>query len=78
MARIRLKTSLFAAKRASAHEYFHTPGRGTATTIVDVVGDITLYNSPEVRKVLLGLIKEKHCAARMIVETSAKRSDIHR
>jgi anti-sigma B factor antagonist len=28
-------------------------------TIVDVIGDITLYNSPEVRKVLLGLIKEK-------------------
>src|ERR1700675_4304334 len=31
---------------------------GTAT-IVDVVGDITLYNSPEVRKVLLNLLKEK-------------------
>jgi anti-sigma B factor antagonist len=29
-------------------------------TIVDVTGDITLYNSPEVRKVLLGLMKEKH------------------
>ncbi|HXZ12715.1 MAG TPA: STAS domain-containing protein [Candidatus Sulfotelmatobacter sp.] len=28
-------------------------------TIVDVVGDITLYNSPEVRKVLLDLLKEK-------------------
>ncbi len=28
-------------------------------TIVDVSGDITLYNSPEVRKVLLALIKEK-------------------
>jgi anti-sigma B factor antagonist len=28
-------------------------------TIVDVVGDITLYNSPEVRKTLLGLLKEK-------------------
>ena len=28
-------------------------------TIVDVSGDITLYNSPEVRKVLLTLIKEK-------------------
>jgi anti-sigma B factor antagonist len=33
---------------------------GTAT-IVDVTGDITLYNSPEVRKVLLGLLKEKRC-----------------
>ena len=31
---------------------------GTAT-IVDVVGDITLYNTPEVRKMLLNLIKEK-------------------
>ena len=29
------------------------------STIVDVVGDIDLYNSPEVRKVLLGLLKEK-------------------
>ena len=28
-------------------------------TIVDVVGDIDLYNSPEVRKVLLELLKEK-------------------
>src|SRR6202161_4041945 len=30
-----------------------------ASTIVDVIGDITLYNSPEVRKVLLSLLKEK-------------------
>jgi anti-sigma B factor antagonist len=29
------------------------------STIVDVVGDITLYNSPEVRKVVLDLLKEK-------------------
>jgi anti-sigma B factor antagonist len=36
------------------------------TTIVDVTGDITLYNSPEVRKVLLGLMKENH-APRVIV-----------
>lgn len=35
-------------------------------TILDVVGDITLYNSPEVRKLLLGLMKEKH-APRVIV-----------
>jgi len=35
-------------------------------TIVDVKGDITLYNSPEVRKVLLALMKEKH-APRVIV-----------
>jgi anti-sigma B factor antagonist len=38
---------------------------GTAT-IVDVVGDITLYNSPDVRKVLLTLLKEKK-APRVIV-----------
>jgi anti-sigma B factor antagonist len=38
---------------------------GTAT-IVDVVGDITLYNSPDVRKVLLSLLKEKK-APRVIV-----------
>jgi anti-sigma B factor antagonist len=36
------------------------------STIVDVTGDITLYNSPEVRKVLLGLLKDKH-ALRVIV-----------
>ncbi|HWF38610.1 MAG TPA: STAS domain-containing protein [Candidatus Acidoferrales bacterium] len=35
-------------------------------TIVDVVGDITLYNSPEVRKLLLALMKEHH-APRVIV-----------
>jgi anti-sigma B factor antagonist len=29
-------------------------------TIVDVVGDITLYNSPQMRKILLDLLREKH------------------
>jgi anti-sigma B factor antagonist len=28
-------------------------------TVVDVVGDITLYNSPQMRKVLLDLLREK-------------------
>ena len=28
-------------------------------SIVDVTGDITLYNTPEVRKILLELLKEK-------------------
>jgi anti-sigma B factor antagonist len=28
-------------------------------TIVDVVGEITLYNSPEMRKTLIDLLKEK-------------------
>jgi anti-sigma B factor antagonist len=35
-------------------------------SIVDVVGDITLYNTPEVRKILLDLLKEKR-AKRVIV-----------
>jgi anti-sigma B factor antagonist len=35
-------------------------------TVVDVVGDIDLYNSPEVRKILLDTIKEKK-AARVVV-----------
>jgi len=30
-----------------------------STTIVDVTGDITLYNSPQMRKVLLELLREK-------------------
>jgi anti-sigma B factor antagonist len=36
------------------------------TTIVDVVGDITLYNSPEVRKGLLGALREQS-VSRVIV-----------
>jgi anti-sigma B factor antagonist len=35
-------------------------------SIVDVTGDITLYNTPEVRKILLELLKEKR-AKRVIV-----------
>ena len=35
-------------------------------TIVDVIGDITLYNSPEVRKSLLGSLKEQR-VSRVIV-----------
>jgi anti-sigma B factor antagonist len=35
-----------------------TRQNGTAT-IVDVAGDITVYQSPELRKVLLDLIKDK-------------------
>jgi anti-sigma B factor antagonist len=35
-------------------------------SIVDVTGDITLYNTPEVRKILLDLLKEKR-AKRVIV-----------
>ncbi len=39
-------------------------------TIVDVVGDIDLYNSPEVRKVLLGALREQR-APRVIVNLKA-------
>jgi anti-sigma B factor antagonist len=35
-------------------------------SIVDVTGDITLYNTPEVRKILLELLKDKQ-AKRVIV-----------
>jgi anti-sigma B factor antagonist len=35
-------------------------------TIVDVTGDITLYNSPEVRRVLLELLRERR-APRVIL-----------
>ena len=35
-------------------------------TVVDVTGDITLYSSPEVRRVLMDLLKEKR-RARVIV-----------
>ena len=36
-----------------------TRAAGNAT-VVDITGDITLYNSPEVRRVLLDLLKAKH------------------
>lgn len=29
-------------------------------TILELVGDITLYNTPDVRKAMVGLLKEKH------------------
>lgn len=37
-----------------------------ASTVVDVIGDITLYNSPEVRRVVLSLFQVKS-APRVIV-----------
>jgi anti-sigma B factor antagonist len=42
-----------------------TRDSGTAT-IVDVVGDITLYNSPDMRKMLIDLLKTQR-KARVIV-----------
>ncbi len=44
-------------------------------TIVDVVGDITLYNSPEVRKVLLGLLREKRVSRVIVNMKSVKYID---
>jgi anti-sigma B factor antagonist len=44
-------------------------------TIVDVVGDITLYNSPEVRKVVLQLLKEKRVPRVIINMESVKYID---
>jgi anti-sigma B factor antagonist len=43
--------------------------------IVDVVGDITLYNSPEVRKVLLGLLREKRVSRVIVNMKSVKYID---
>jgi anti-sigma B factor antagonist len=43
-----------------------------SATIVDVVGDITLYNSPDVRKVVLDLLKEKK-VKRVIMNLTAVR-----
>jgi anti-sigma B factor antagonist len=39
-------------------------------TIVDIRGDIDLYNSPDVRKVLLGLLREKR-VPRVVVNLQA-------
>jgi anti-sigma B factor antagonist len=44
--------------------------QSNSTTIVDVVGDITLHNTPEVRKVLLDLLREKR-ASRVVMNLSA-------
>jgi anti-sigma B factor antagonist len=43
-----------------------------AATIVDVKGDIDLYNSPEVRKVILEELKEKR-TARLVVNLTQVR-----
>jgi anti-sigma B factor antagonist len=51
----------------------HIATRQTNTaTIVDVKGDIDLYNSPEVRKVILEELKEKR-TARLVVNLTQVR-----
>jgi anti-sigma B factor antagonist len=47
---------------------------GTAT-IVDVTGDITLYNSPEVRRVILRLLKEERAPRVLVNLTKVKYID---
>jgi anti-sigma B factor antagonist len=44
-------------------------------SVVDVVGDITLYNSPEVRKVLIQLIREQRIARVIVNLLSVKYID---
>ncbi|MGA3293996.1 MAG: STAS domain-containing protein [Candidatus Acidiferrales bacterium] len=46
-----------------------------SVTIVDVVGDITLHNSPEVRKVLLDLIRAKRSPRVVMNLTSVRYID---
>jgi len=46
-----------------------------SATIIDVVGDITLYNSPQMRKVLLDLLKEKRVPRLIINLTSVRYID---
>ena len=36
-----------------------TTRQSGTTTILELVGDITLYNTPDVRKAIVGLLKEK-------------------
>jgi anti-sigma B factor antagonist len=49
--------------------------QNNSTTIVDVVGDITLHNTPEVRKVLLNLLREKRASRVVMNLTSVKYID---
>jgi anti-sigma B factor antagonist len=46
-----------------------------SATIVDITGDITLYNSPQVRKVLMELLKEKRTARTIVNLTKVRYID---
>ncbi|MGA8143595.1 MAG: STAS domain-containing protein [Candidatus Acidiferrales bacterium] len=46
-----------------------------SATIVDVEGDVTLYNSPELRALLVGLLKEKKSPRVIINLTNVKYID---
>lgn len=41
-------------------------------TVIDVIGDIDLYNSPEMRKALMGVLKEQN-ASRAIINLTRVR-----
>ena len=49
--------------------------RSGDATIVDVTGDITLYNSPEVRRVLLTLLKQDRVPRVIVNLTNVKYID---
>lgn len=51
-----------------------TRDSGTAT-IVDVVGDITLYNSPDMRKILIELLKAQRKSRVIVNMTNVKYID---
>jgi anti-anti-sigma factor len=44
-------------------------------TLIDLVGDITLFNSPQIRKALLGLLRDDHVAQLFVNMTSVKYVD---
>jgi len=44
-------------------------------TILDLVGDITLFNSPQIRKVLLTLLRDEHVAQLFVNMTEVKYVD---
>ena len=44
-------------------------------TILDLIGDITLFNSPEIRKTVLSLLKDSHAPQLLINMTGVKYVD---
>jgi anti-sigma B factor antagonist len=65
---------LFARARGAVRMEISIRQSGSVT-IVDVVGDITLHNSPEVRKVLLDLIRAKRSPRVVMNLTSVRYID---
>ena len=45
------------------------------STVIDVIGDIDLYNSPEIRKALMGVLKEQNAARAVINLTRVRYID---